>query len=721
METNDKRQNGDWGTGMKARLSAILICCVSLLPYAASAEAGDGNQGGLLIGDFGGADLATEQNTAGNIQIAGKGLDVEPAPVSTISRDEIEALPAGRGIYRLGAIVVPGNANVTSPGQSQSIVDQDTIRAMDARTLDEGLQQLPGVDVRLRKQGSPRVQIRGLPPREVPLFLNGIPINSASDGQFDPRLIPTENIALIQVTRGTSSVLYGPGALGGVIDIITKKGAGDPTGSLGTEFGQGNERLVRGSAGAAQGEYDGFISGSYYDTDGYPVADGGLRQNSDQLRKNLFLNGGYTPGDQWSFGANFGYVDGDFGIPVSTVNNNANIFASRPKYERIEDIGGKQGQVDVRYAHSKVLDFRLSGYINLLDQQDNIYDNGNFDSMSNRRVKSQSINQHSVVSGGQLQTVLDLESPGIFTLALLGKNELSKNTGMIRDVPAGGGNFDFRSVDERKAVQTYSTALQYSVMPFPRTRLVTGVAEHWFVQDDGVTCDWQAMMSAFHDLTDYLRLNAAISRGPRFPSIDQLFDINQGNPDLKPEIGFNAQGGFTLFLPDDNTIDVTGFRNDVKNFIQKDDVSDINVNNDTLFLGGEIGWTTFPIEGLSVRTAYSYLDATVDQSTADDLQFDLRPRHKIDFQGIYNFDHGWQAFLSTSYLAGQVVTSRTLPVQQESLQNYAEVNVKLQRSFLDDALSVYVGADNLFNANPTIGPGFPLPGRFVFGGISARL
>ena len=51
METNDKRQNGDWGTGMKARLSAILICCVSLLPYAASAEAGDGNQGGLLIGD----------------------------------------------------------------------------------------------------------------------------------------------------------------------------------------------------------------------------------------------------------------------------------------------------------------------------------------------------------------------------------------------------------------------------------------------------------------------------------------------------------------------------------------------------------------------------------------------------------------------------------------------------------------------------------------------
>ena len=537
----------------------------------------------------------------------------------------------------------------------------------------------------------------------------------------DPRLIPTENIAYIQVTRGTSSVLYGPGALGGVIDIITKKGAGEPSGSLGTEFGEGNERLVRGTGSAAEGAYDGFISGSYYDTDGYPVADGGLRENSDILRKNLFVNGGYTPNDQWSFGANFGYVDGQFGVPVSTVNDNANIFASKPKYERIDDIGGKQGQVDVRYAHSKMLDFRFSGYINVVDQQDNIYDDGNFDSMSNPKVKSQSIDQHSAVSGGQFQTILDLGTPGSFTLALLGKNELAKNTGMIRDVPAGGGNFNFRDVDEANSVQTYTTALQYAVMPLPRTRLVTGVAEHWFAGVHGVDNEWQAMASASHDLNDWLRLNAAISRAPRFPAIDQLFDINQGNPDLKPEIGFNAQGGFTLFLPDDNTVDVTGFRNDVKNFIQNDQVTKTNVNNDTLFLGTEISWTTFPLEGLSVRSAYSYLDARVDQSTADDLQFDLRPTHKIDLQGIYNFDEGWQAFLSTSYLAGQVITSNKLPTQQESLHNYAEVNVKLQRTFLDDALSVYVGADNLFNANPTIGPGFPLPGRFIYGGISARM
>lgn len=683
---------------MKARASAVLICCCSVLPAAAAAD------------------------DAADVLIAGKGLDTGSAPVSTISKEEIEALPAADGIYRLGAIVVIGDPAVTAPGQTLSVVNEDVIRAKDARTLDETLQQLPGVDVRLRKQGSPRVQIRGLPPREVPLFLNGVPINSAADNQFDPRLIPTENIALVQVTRGTSSVLYGPGALGGVIDIITKKGAREPRASLGTEFGEGHARLVRGSAGAADGEVDGFISGSYYDTDGYPAADGGLRENSDQLRKSLFLNAGYLPDSRWSFGINAAFLKGDAGVPVSTVNDNNDIFASRPKYERLDDIEGKQGQLDVRFAATGMLDFRLSGYINRLDQQDNIYDNGNFDSMSNPKVKTQSISQLSTVTGGQFQTHLDFGAAGTATLALIGKNEASRNTGIIRDVKAGGGNFNFRNVDDSASVQTYSTALEYAVMPWPGTRLVTGVAQHWFINPGNpVDCEWQAMASASQALTDSLRLNAAISRAARFPSIDQLTDITQGNPNLDAEIGFNAEAGFTVMLPGDNRVELTGFRNDVKGFIQKDDVTNMNVNVDALFLGSEISWTTAPLEGLSVRAAYTYLDATVDQSTADDLRSDLRPRHKIDLQGIYDFEEDWQAYLSTSYLAGQVITSRTLPVQQESLHNYAVVDVKLRRAFLDGALSLYVGADNLFNANPTIGPGFPLPGRFVFGGISTSI
>ncbi len=97
------------------------------------------------------------------------------------------------------------------------------------------------------------------------------------------------------------------------------------------------------------------------------------------------------------------------------------------------------------------------------------------------------------------------------------------------------------------------------------------------------------------------------------------------------------------------------------------------------------------------------------------------PKHKVDFQAVYNFAPEWQAYLDTTYLADQVVSSRTLPVQQESLANYALVDGKISRSFLHDSLAVYVGVNNIFDQKSDIGPGFPLEGRFVYGGIRTRI
>ena len=85
----------------------------------------------------------------------------------------------------------------------------------------------------------------GFRSRHVLLLLDGIPLNSTFDGQFDPSIIPTENIAKIKVSYGTSSVLYGQGALAGVINIITKKGTEGFQGKASGEVGEGLERLGR--------------------------------------------------------------------------------------------------------------------------------------------------------------------------------------------------------------------------------------------------------------------------------------------------------------------------------------------------------------------------------------------------------------------------------------------------------------------------------------------
>ena len=103
-------------------------------------------------------------------------------------------------------------------------IDGEDIRQESARTLDEALVHQPGVVIRTGSDGTPRIDLRGLRTRHVLLLVDGIPMNGTEDGQFDPRLIPTEMIGDIKLSYGNSSVLYGDGPIGGVLQIRTRRG-----------------------------------------------------------------------------------------------------------------------------------------------------------------------------------------------------------------------------------------------------------------------------------------------------------------------------------------------------------------------------------------------------------------------------------------------------------------------------------------------------------------
>lgn len=92
-------------------------------------------------------------------------------------------------------------------------VTAEQIEQANAKTLDEAIHLMNGLYVRNGGDGVPRIDVRGFRTRNVILLLDGVPLNATFDGQFDPRAIPVENIASIKVTRGGSSVLYGPGAM----------------------------------------------------------------------------------------------------------------------------------------------------------------------------------------------------------------------------------------------------------------------------------------------------------------------------------------------------------------------------------------------------------------------------------------------------------------------------------------------------------------------------
>ena len=215
------------------------------------------------------------------------------------------------GVYTLGEVVVSARQDVVETAGTVREVTAQDIQNKDARTLDQALQLLPGVEIRTGADGVPRVDIHGFRSRHVLLLLDGIPLNSTYDGQFDPAIIPTENIAKIKVSYGTSSVLYGQGALGGVINIITKKGKEGIQGMASGEIGEGASRLGRFNAGGAAKDGNFFVSGSMAARDDFPLSNdfeatplqgGGERNNSDNRRNNLFGNIGYSPTEEWDLG-----------------------------------------------------------------------------------------------------------------------------------------------------------------------------------------------------------------------------------------------------------------------------------------------------------------------------------------------------------------------------------------------------------------------------------
>ncbi len=215
-------------------------------------------------------------------------------------------------IFELGEIVVSSPRTISEAVGTVQVVTAEDIQRTNAKSLDEALDLVPGIYVRWGKKGVPRIDMRGLRTRQVELLLNGIPINSSYDNQFDPSFIPVENIARIKVTRGGGSVLYGSGGNAGVINIITKRGAQGMHGSAAVQAVEGDTYLGQGTFSMRNEQGNIFLSGSSLDQRGYPLADdaeydsnlegGDTRENSDRERNSFFASMEFNPSQRTRIG-----------------------------------------------------------------------------------------------------------------------------------------------------------------------------------------------------------------------------------------------------------------------------------------------------------------------------------------------------------------------------------------------------------------------------------
>src|SRR5262245_17888566 len=127
--------------------------------------------------------------------------------------------------FDLGEIVVVGNDEGLA-GVGGSVVTHDELWSYDRNTLDKAVNVVPGVvstfDANGRRNESD-IFVRGFGRWQVPLMLDGVRIYLPADNRLDFARFLTADVAAIQIQKGYASVLDGPGAMGGAINLVSRQ------------------------------------------------------------------------------------------------------------------------------------------------------------------------------------------------------------------------------------------------------------------------------------------------------------------------------------------------------------------------------------------------------------------------------------------------------------------------------------------------------------------
>lgn len=196
---------------------------------------------------------------------------------------------------------------------SVSVITSEDIAATTAQTVPDLLKHEAGIDVSdwYGTGRSTNVDIRGFggnASMNTLVLVDGRRLNRPDDAGVDWTTIPLERIDRIEIVRGGNSVLYGDRAVGGVVNIRTKKGAGRNTVTSETTAGSyGAFKQAVGYAGS-RGPLSYAVNGSYASSEGY-------RENSYFRNKTAGLSLSYEDNTWLSWDLSAGAKRDRYGMP----------------------------------------------------------------------------------------------------------------------------------------------------------------------------------------------------------------------------------------------------------------------------------------------------------------------------------------------------------------------------------------------------------------------
>jgi outer membrane receptor protein involved in Fe transport len=206
-------------------------------------------------------------------------VGLSPAIANEEEEDRYSESRSDVAIHQLRPIVVTATRterSVTQVPASVTVIDTDMISGHFVESPEALLKNQAGVDLAISPGGGvDRIVLRGIPEgfagNTTLYLLNGMPVDpiQISTNRSIWHLVSAKDIERLEVVRGPATALYGANAMGGVINIITKRGTGDPSMQLDLEGGSHNGRAAGWQGGGGFGDFDLRLSARDKRGDGY--------------------------------------------------------------------------------------------------------------------------------------------------------------------------------------------------------------------------------------------------------------------------------------------------------------------------------------------------------------------------------------------------------------------------------------------------------------------
>ncbi|MBU1064305.1 TonB-dependent receptor [bacterium] len=576
-------------------------------------------------------------------------------------------------VYDFNPVVVTGSLNETQLSSSLRniiVIDQNSIRSSGAESVDQLLQDVAGVDV--RSQGPVGVQsdisIRGTGAEQTLILIDGVKVTDPQTAHHNLDLpLSPEDIEQIEIIKGSASKLYGPGAYGGVINIITRK-AEKPETAIHLESGSFGYYNGSAALSAKKGNFRTHLSANIQHSEGY-------RPNTDFDNLNLFLNNSYENSKD-CYRLSAGYRKKDFGANNFYFVNNAN---------QRED--------------TETIFLNLNGTSNS--------NNGSFSTGINWRRHYD-------------HYIYDFNSPAIyenrhFTNTLQAdilKTIRFRNKVLNISLDGSGEWIESNNLGNH---QRYNVGLAYEYQWLPDDRLALQLGSSaYFYSGWGGT-----IMPGFdlrYRITPKILWHSSIGRAFRIPTFTELYytsPSNNGNPDLKPEKGWTMEHNLSWQKPD--------LTAQLGLFVRQGD-EQIDWIRQT---------DTDPWQALNISRILSYgFETSIGFSMKGFYINTLSLSYCYIHTEKFNFEHESKYLLSSlrNQMILSLTPLDFLGIKQQwkvrfedrlNYQNHTIIDTHLSRRFNHLTLSLTI--TNLLGSDYVDYSGIPMPGRWITVGLKYNL